>query len=184
MTASISCVDFSDGTIPECITMGTIEDIASQSFTQNMDDYNAQRKIEDPTNFVPFTYPGYEKAYYVQFLTKQSAETKECYFIADKTSAVFYMDLQSYLSYPGAITAKVHQVSGPNCERVASRGTDIVSNQQYFPSGNAEGDNCAYLFHFQLIDTAGAHAQKAIAVQNFIVYYNYTSKPYATSATQ
>eukprot|EP00347_Sterkiella_histriomuscorum_P014946 403358899 len=176
LTAGVSCVDFS--TVPECLEMNTDLDKSSQSYTQNIDEYNADQKARD-SSYTPFTYPGYTTAYYVQLMAMQGA-TKECKFIVDKSSAVFYIDLQAALSQTGVITAKVYSVSGPTCETVASTGTDIVTFQQYFPYGGVNKDKCAYLFHFKIVETSGGSV--SYAIQNFIVYYTFTSKPYATSA--
>ena len=78
------------------------------------------------------------------------------------------------------MSAKIHSISGTNCEDVAPTNADLVSFQNYYPTGGVAKTNCAYLVHFTLEETSGE--ESGMAIQNFMIYYGYKNKYYASSA--
>eukprot|EP00347_Sterkiella_histriomuscorum_P009789 403339887 len=159
------------GDVPECLSLNTDADFYAQTYTQNLTQYNKEKKDNDP-EYVPFNFTGYQNGFYIQLFASEGS-TKECFFLVNKTSSVLYVDVQKTLQQPGVASAKIYSMKGPSCSVVNSASSNLVSMQKYYPTGGQNKDNCAYLIHFSLNETSGQ--PQSFAIQNFIVYYDYIS---------
>ena len=73
--------------VPECSTLSTADDITANNFYMTIADLNTAFSAE--SNYEPYFHTGYDYGYYVSLLAG-AGQTKECFFLIDATSTVFY----------------------------------------------------------------------------------------------